>query len=388
VATVAGARIGVVGGPDAGKEFELSGTMTVGREGDIVVEDPEISRTHASLSWDGTALTVQDLGSTNGTFVNDERLSGPRQLGPSDRLRIGTTVFELRLPAAGADAGDATRAGSLPPDVDATAQRQVPDFAAAPPPSGPPGGAGGPPGGPPPSGPPPSGPPPAGPPPLAGPPPGGPPPAYAPPPSPPPGGPPAPYHAGGLSAAYPINYDVDYPAGGIARWRCFFQGVLAWPHYIVLIFVGIAAYLAFFVAAVAIIFTRRYPVGLFNFVAGTLQWGARVNGYSYLMTEQYPPFALGDVPYPVHAPIAYPEGGIARWRPFLQGIMAFPHILVLYFLWAGALIGSIGAWFSILFTRKYPPGIFNFVVGVQRWSFRVQAYTALMTEQYPPFSLE
>jgi Inner membrane component of T3SS, cytoplasmic domain/Domain of unknown function (DUF4389) len=386
VPAVAGARIAVVDGPDAGKEFEVSGTTTVGREADVVIEDPEISRSHASLSWDGTALTVQDLGSTNGTFVNDERLAGPRQLGPGDKLRVGTSVLELQ-----AAAGDqATRIGAAPggDDVEATAARPVPDFGSAPPPSGPPGGVGGPPGGPPPAGPP-SGPPPSGLPPVAGPPPGGPPPAYAPPPSPPPGGPPAPYYGGGgLAGAYPVNYEADYPSGGIARWRCFFQGVLAWPHLLVLFFVWIAAYLAFVVAAWAIIFTRRYPRGMFNFIAGALRWGARVNGFSYLMTEQYPPFSLEDTPYPIRARFDYPEGGIARWRPFFQYFLAIPHMIVLYVLYIAALLALVGAWFSILFTRNYPPGLFNFVVGVQRWTLRVQAYYFLMTEQYPPFSLE
>ena len=352
----------MVEGPDAGKEFDLAGTMTVGREGDVALNDSEASRSHASLSWDGTALTVQDLGSTNGTFVNEQRLAGPRQVGPGDKLRIGTNVFELRVAA----------------DDDATRMRDVPDFSSAPPPSGPPGGAGGPPGGSPPSGgPPPSGPPPAGPP----------PPAYAPSPTPPPGGPPAPYHAGGFGTAYPASYEVDYPAGGISRWRCFFQGILAWPHYLVLFFVGIAAWLGLFVAWWAIVFTRRYPAGIFNFVLGTLRWTARVNGYTYLMTEQYPPFSLDDVPYPIRLQVEYPAGGISRWRPFLQYIMAIPHILVLYFLWAAAFLGLVVAWFSILFTRNYPPGIFNFIAGVQRWTLRVQAFVLLMTEQYPPFSL-
>src|SRR6476619_5018734 len=124
---MAGPRIVVLEGPDSGKEFELSGSGVIGRhEGDVALDDGEVSRRHASLSFDGSTVTVQDLGSTNGTFVNDERLSGPRQLAPGDRLRVGTTVFELRQ-----EAGD-----------DATRVRAAPAPA-----SGPPGGVGGPPGG-------------------------------------------------------------------------------------------------------------------------------------------------------------------------------------------------------------------------------------------------
>src|SRR3954453_1544412 len=127
VRSVAGAQIVVVEGPDAGKEFELAASGTIGRhEGEIALNDPEVSRRHASLAFDGSAVTVADLGSSNGTFVNDERLAGARQLEPGDKLRVGTTVFEVRLAAE----DDATRVRSAPTPA-----------------SGPPGGAGGPPGG-------------------------------------------------------------------------------------------------------------------------------------------------------------------------------------------------------------------------------------------------
>src|SRR5207248_1396468 len=144
----------VLEGPDAGKEFDLSGATTIGRDpsAGIVIDDAEASRRHASLSVQGAVVTVEDLGSTNGTFVNGGRLSAARVLGPTDKLRIGTTVFELRVAAA--EEAEATRAGTLPDldDLQVTAPRQVPDFArqeppAAPPPAGPPGGVGGPPGG-------------------------------------------------------------------------------------------------------------------------------------------------------------------------------------------------------------------------------------------------
>jgi uncharacterized RDD family membrane protein YckC len=261
-------QIVVVEGPNAGQEFELSGATTVGRDpsAGIVIDDPEASRRHSSLSLDGSKVTVEDLGSTNGTFVNGQRLTAPRELGPTDKLRIGTTVFELRVEE---DAAQATRVGTALPDLDdiqVTAPRNVPDFAKdeppvaaeppaaaaeppepepsgarpttagtpVPPPSaGPPGGVGGPPGGPPPSPggppPPPGGPPPppsgGPPPPPSGgppPPPSGPAPGYAPPPAapgfaPPPASPApgAAWAPGGLLA--PSSYGV--PAGTqLAGW--------------------------------------------------------------------------------------------------------------------------------------------------------------------------
>lgn len=198
-----------------------------------------------------------------------------------------------------------------------------------------------------------------------------------------------PYGGGGLPAgAYPINLELDYPQAGISRWRPFFQGLLAIPHYFVLFFVLIGVYFGFIVTWFSILFTRRYPQGLFNFTAGALRWMNRVNGYTYLMTEEYPPFTLDEAPYPIRTQFQYPEAGISRWRVFLQGIMAIPHIIVLYFLAIAAYIAFIVAWFSILFTRNYPPGVFNFIGGVLRWQTRVGGYYLLMTEEYPPFSLQ
>jgi hypothetical protein len=205
----------------------------------------------------------------------------------------------------------------------------------------------------------------------------------------PPPGPPVPYGAGALAtSSYPATFEADYPANGIARWRALFQGYLAFPHLIVLVFVGLAAYIAWFIASWAIVFTRRYPPGMFNFIAGTLKWANRVNGFTRLMTEQYPPFSLDDEPsYPIRTQIAYPEQGIARWRPFFQIYMALPHIFVLWFLAAAQGIAFFIAALAILFTRSYPPGLFNFIVGVTRWQTRVAAYVFLMTEEYPPFEL-
>jgi hypothetical protein len=450
VAVVPDVQIVVVDGPNTGREFDLSGATVVGRDqsAGLVIDDAEASRRHASLSVEGTTVTVEDLGSTNGTFVNGARISGSKELANGDKVRIGTTVFELRVPQAEPAeepiSDQATRMGTALPDLDelqATAPRQVPDFAKepeppaaappeppaaapeppspepvapepvqptaanipqppaptnAPPPSaGPPGGAGGPPGGgPPPSAPPPpSGPPPGAPPPAAGPPPSAapPPPAAAPPP--PVGAPagaysPAPYGGGATSTSnYPINVEADYPQK-IANWRPLVHWLFAIPQFIALFFVIIAAYFAFIGVWFSVLFTRRYPAGLFNFITGALRWGNRVNLYTYFMTEEYPPFSLDQAPYPIRTSFTYPEAGISRWRVFFQGILAIPHFIVLYFLGIGAYVGAVIAFFAVLFTGNYPPAVFNFMVGVFRWQTRVFSYVLLMTEEYPPFSLE
>jgi hypothetical protein len=203
------------------------------------------------------------------------------------------------------------------------------------------------------------------------------------------GRPPAPNAQGAVAPqGYPVGLEVDYPEGGIARWRCFFQGFLAIPHLFVLWFVALGAYFAFIYAWFAILFTGRYPAGVFNFITGALRWGTRVTVFSYLMSERYPPFSTDHDPgYPARAQFGYPEGGIARWRPLFQWILAFPHLIVLGLVGIAVVFAMIYAWFAILFTRRFPPGVFEFVSGVLRWTTRVNAYTLLTTEQYPPFSL-
>jgi hypothetical protein len=436
VADVAEIQLTIVDGPNSGREFELSGAVVVGRDqsAGLVIDDPEASRRHASLSVDDDGkVSVEDLGSTNGTFVNGARISASRELARGDKVRIGTTVFELHVQEGAPIADQATRMGSLPDldELQVTAPRQVPDFAkeepppaepepappspdpvapepvqptaahipqppaptnAPPPSSGPPGGAGGVPGGgpaaPPPPGPPP---PPAGvPPPAAGPPP---PPAGPPPPpigAPAPAGAfvPAPYTGAISTTQYPINLEADYPQNGIANWRPLVHWLLAIPQYFVLFFVIIAAYVAFIGVWFSVLFTRRYPPGLFNFICGTLRWTNRVNGYTYWMTEEYPPYSLDEAPYPIRTKFTYPEAGISRWRPFLQFFMAIPHFVVLYLLGIGAYIALVIAFFAILFTGQYPPSVFNYLAGYMRWGTRVFAFTLLMTEEYPPFSLD
>jgi pSer/pThr/pTyr-binding forkhead associated (FHA) protein len=388
----------IVDGPNAGREFGISGATTVGRDpsAGIVIEDAEASRRHASLLVEGEIVTVEDLGSTNGSFLNGKRLAESSELATGDKLRVGTTVFELKAEV------QATRVGTALPDLDdiqVTAPRQIPSFATDDATHvGTPAGTAGPPGGAPPtSAPPPaaaprtSAPPPQATSPANAPPPGGSPPPpgapYAGPPAPPAAGPPGYYGGGGPPlSGYPITLEADYPEGGIARWRPFLHFLMAFPHLFVVGVLALGAFFASVYAAIVIIFTGKYPRGVFDFIAGVLRWQARVNLFANLVTEEYPPFSLEDEPYPVRVRFQYPER-IARWRPFVHWIMVLPHSFVLFFLQIAGAVAVLVAGLSILFTRKYPPGIFNFVVGVQRWQTRVAAFSYVMTEQYPPFEL-
>jgi predicted component of type VI protein secretion system len=235
VAAVADVQIVIVDGPNSGREFELSGATVVGRDqsAGLVIDDPEASRRHASLSVSESGVTVEDLGSTNGTFVNGARISDARDVVGGDKLRIGTTVFELRVeeePEPEPEAAQATRIGTALPDLDelqVTAPRQVPDFAkepaeaepagegTPPPPSAPPLPSAAPP-------PPPAAPPaPA----IAPPPPAAPPPATSAPPPPPPGwappaaGPPPPLPGAPPPGVPPPPPGAPPPAsgGGVRR---------------------------------------------------------------------------------------------------------------------------------------------------------------------------
>jgi hypothetical protein len=144
------------------------------------------------------------------------------------------------------------------------------------------------------------------------------------------------------------------------------------------------------IAFFAILFTTRYPRGLFDFNVGVIRWSWRVSfyGYAALGTDRYPPFTLADVPdYPARLEIDYPQQ-LNRWLPLVKWLLAIPHYFVLAFLYLAVLVVVIVAWFAILFTGRYPRGIFDFVEGVIRWHNRVVAYALiLVTDRYPPFSL-
>ena len=188
------------------------------------------------------------------------------------------------------------------------------------------------------------------------------------------------------SMSYPLTFDVQYPEE-LSRWLIFVKWLLVIPHLIVLYGLGVAANLITLIAWFVILFTKRYPPELFSFVVSINRWGANVTAYTFLLTDDYPPFSWEASEYPVTYDVEYPEA-LSRWLIFVKLILAIPHIIVLALLFIGAFIALTVAWFAILFTERFPESLFDFLVGVLRWQYRVSAYTNLLRDEYPPFSLE
>jgi len=136
-----------------------------------------------------------------------------------------------------------------------------------------------------------------------------------------------------------------------------------------------------------IVFRQRYPRWWFDFAKEFTRFEARIIAYMALLTDQYP--ATEDE-QAVHLDMDFPnvEQDLNRWLPLIKWFLAIPHYFVLAFLFLGAIFAVLFAWFAVLFTGKYPRGLFDYVVGVGRWGLRVQSYAMLLvTDDYPPFSL-
>jgi hypothetical protein len=190
--------------------------------------------------------------------------------------------------------------------------------------------------------------------------------------------------AGPPSPQYPARLELAYPSE-LNRWLPFVKWLLLFPHAIALWFVAVGAIFVAIYAFFAVLITGRWPRGAFDYLVGTFRWAYRVSAYFHLMTDAYPPFTLADDPaYPVRLTIAYPEH-TARWRPLLQWLLVIPYLWiggVLY--WLTGLL-TIVAFFTILFTRQIPRGLFELMVPGLRWSVRGNAYCYFMTGRYPPF---
>jgi hypothetical protein len=208
---------------------------------------------------------------------------------------------------------------------------------------------------------------------------------------------------------YPVRLEGELQPD-LSRWLWLVKWILAIPHYIVLAFLWLTLLVLTVIAFFAILVTGRYPRGIFDFNVGVLRWTWRVAFYSYgaLGSDRYPPFTLGDAPdYPARLHIEYPER-LSRGLVLVKWwLLAIPQYVLL-----GIFLGSSGyvasrtepwgwgfqgglitvlvlfAAVALLFTTRYPRGIFDFVLGLDRWVARVGAYVLLMRDEYPPFRLD
>ncbi|MCW2801665.1 MAG: hypothetical protein JWQ70_3137 [Aeromicrobium sp.] len=206
---------------------------------------------------------------------------------------------------------------------------------------------------------------------------------------PPPAQPPAsPAPAG----SYPATFTLD-PPEKIARWRVIGNIILAIPQFIVLYALGIVAEVLAFVAWILGLFTGTVPESILGPIAMYIRYSTRVGVYAGFLTEEYPPFTFatafadpGDYPR-VRVDFTPQLEGRNRVTIFFRLLMVIPHIIALGIVGIAAALAYIVAWFAVLFTGKWPAGIRDFIVGVQRWSTRLNAYMYLLTDEFPPFSL-
>ena len=203
---------------------------------------------------------------------------------------------------------------------------------------------------------------------------------------------------------YPVEFAVEYPDRQLNRVSSFFRIFAAIPILFLLGTVSGWAWdsetvnqagesaaatggLLFFAPMLMILFRRKYPRWWFDWNLELTRFSDRVMAYVALMDDRYP---STDEQQSVRVDIAYPdaEQDLSRWMPLVKWFLAIPHYVVLFFLYIGAIVLVIAAWFAILFTGRYPRGIFDYVEGVIRWHNRVVGYAyILVTDRYPPFRL-
>jgi hypothetical protein len=208
-----------------------------------------------------------------------------------------------------------------------------------------------------------------------------------------------------ISAPYPVEFSVDYPDRPLDRLTTAFRLIVAIPIFVVLSTVSGSGWnysnrngrdgavaaagaggLLFLAPLLLLLFRRKYPRWWFDWNLELLRFTNRVAVYLALMDDRYP---STDEQQSARLDIPYPDAQqLNRWLPLVKWLLAIPHYIVLFFLDIGVIVAVVAAWFAILFTGRYPRGLFDFVAGVFRWHNRVFGYALiLVTDVYPPFRL-
>lgn len=199
---------------------------------------------------------------------------------------------------------------------------------------------------------------------------------------------------------YPVTYEVEPQAQKRNRLTVAFRIILAIPHVLLVggpgvgvgsgsdrtgvlgLVAGVAALINWFI----IVFTGKANADLMSLQRFYMRWRARALAYEALLRDEYPPF--GDAPYPVAAEFPAMTDNRNRWTVGLRFLLIIPQAIVLLFVAIAWAVTAVIGWFAVLFTGRYPDGLWRFGEGVMRWSLRVEAYWLLLHDEYPPFSLE
>ena len=186
------------------------------------------------------------------------------------------------------------------------------------------------------------------------------------------------------TSSYPVKYDQT-PALDRSRLTVFFRLIMVIPHAIWCMFYGFAAFVVTFIAWFAIVFTGRYPTGMYDFVAGFVRFYTRFQGYLYLITDEFPPFDGGEHPeYPVRAQIAPPPENLSRLTTALRIFLLIPVYILVYVFSIWIEVVAIAFWFVAVFTGKTAASLIEAVRFPMAYTTRAMAYWLLLTDGWPP----